>query len=109
MLSAMTTMKISSSDVQKVASLANLKLTEKQIQMFAQQLSSVIGYVSKIQKLDTSNVPETSQVTGSENVFREDEIDAGRMLTQEEALSNAKRAYNGFFVVKALFPMTYVA
>lgn len=103
MLCAMMTMKISSPDVQKVAALANLKLTEKQIQKFAQQLSSVIGYVSKVQKLDTSSVPETSQVTGSENVFREDEVDAGRMLTQEEALSNAKRTHNGFFVVNALF------
>ncbi|MBI5620037.1 Asp-tRNA(Asn)/Glu-tRNA(Gln) amidotransferase GatCAB subunit C, partial [Candidatus Gottesmanbacteria bacterium] len=57
----------------------------------------------KIQTLDTSNVPETSQVTGSENVFRDDEVDAGRILTQEEALSNAKRTHNGFFVVKSVF------
>lgn len=95
--------KITGQIVEKIASLAHLILTPSQKQTFTQQLSSVIGYVSKVQKLDTSNVPETSQVTGLENVFREDEVDAGRMLTQEEALSNAKRTHNGFFVVDALF------
>ncbi|MEK7129693.1 MAG: Asp-tRNA(Asn)/Glu-tRNA(Gln) amidotransferase subunit GatC [Patescibacteria group bacterium] len=94
---------ISSDSVGKVAKLAKLSLTVAQKQKFAQQLSSVIGYVSKVQKLDTSNVPETSQVTGLENVFREDEVDVSRILTQEQALSNAKRTHNGFFVVKALF------
>lgn len=89
--------------VGKVATLANLSLTALQKQTFTRQLSSVIGYVSKVQKLDTSSVPETSQVTGSENVFREDAVDVSRMLTQDEALSNAKRTHNGFFVVNALF------
>lgn len=89
--------------VGKVATLANLILAVAQKQKFARQLSSVIGYVSKVQKLDTSNVPETSQVTGLENVFREDAVNVSRMLTQEQALSNAKRTHNGLFVVDALF------
>ena len=94
---------LNQSVIEKVAKLANLVLSASQKQTFTQQLSSVIGYVSKIQKLDTSRQSETSQVTGLENVFREDEVDVGRMLTQEAALSNAKRTHNGFFVVKALF------
>ena len=95
--------KITGQVVEKIAKLAHLTLTPSQQQQFTQQLSPVIDYVSKIQALDTTNVPETSQVTGLENVLREDEVDAGRMLTQEEALSNAKRTHNGFFVVKAIF------
>lgn len=90
-------------DVSHVAKLAKLNLSEKLIDKFFTQLSSVLEFMSKIQKLNTENVKETSQVTGLENVFRKDEIDNIRMFTQEQALSNAKRKHNGFFVVKAIF------
>jgi aspartyl-tRNA(Asn)/glutamyl-tRNA(Gln) amidotransferase subunit C len=89
--------------VKKVAKLANLTILPGQQQKFSQQLTSVIGYVSKIQELDTENVPETSQVTGMTNVFREDTVEENRMLSQEEALSGAKKKYKGYFVVPAIF------
>ncbi len=89
--------------VQKVAKLANLTISQKQQQKFSEQLSSVIGYVSKVQALDTDKTSETSQVTGLTNVFREDVVEPNRMLTQEEALSNAKKKHNGYFVVPAIF------
>jgi aspartyl-tRNA(Asn)/glutamyl-tRNA(Gln) amidotransferase subunit C len=94
---------ISGAVVQKVAKLAKLTITPVQDVTFSKQLSSVIGYVSKIQSLDTNNIPETSQVTGLTNVFREDVIESKRMFTQEEALSNAKNTHNGYFVVPAVF------
>lgn len=92
-----------SSIVQKVATLANLTLTQGQQKLFAQQLSNVIGYVSKVQSIDTKGIVETSQVTGLENIFRDDVVDEKRILTQKEALSNAKQIHNGFFVVPAIF------
>lgn len=93
---------LSTDDIKHIASLANLKLTDDQIVRLATQLSTVIDYVSKIQSLKTINIPGTSQVTGLENVFRDDVVDEKRMLTQEEALSNAKATYNGYFVVSAV-------
>ena len=90
-------------DVRHVAKLANLQLTEEQIHKFRDQLTSVLGYMSKIQQLDTKDVIPTAQVTGLENVFRDDIVEESRMLTQEQALSNAKRTYNGYFVVDAVF------
>ena len=54
--------------VQKVAKLANLTITPQQEVIFSKQLSSVLGYVSN-PELNTDDIPETSQVTGSENVF----------------------------------------
>jgi aspartyl-tRNA(Asn)/glutamyl-tRNA(Gln) amidotransferase subunit C len=95
--------KITIDVVNKVAKLANLTITPSQQQQFASQLTSVLDYVSKIQTLNTSDVVETSQVTGLENVYREDVVDTDRMFTQEEALSNAKNTHNGFFVVPAIF------
>jgi aspartyl/glutamyl-tRNA(Asn/Gln) amidotransferase C subunit len=46
-----------------------------------------------------SKVKPASQVTGLENVFREDEVNEKDTLTQDQALSNAPRKYSGFFVV----------
>lgn len=90
-------------EVKKIANLANLTVTPGQIKKFGPQLSSVLEYVSKVQKLNTQNVPEAAQVTNTENVFRADEIDNERILTQKEAVANAKRVHNGYFVVKAIF------
>ena len=99
----MKSMKITPAVVQKVARLAHLTITPQEQQKFATQLSSVLGYISKIQKLKTEGVEETSQVTGLTNVTREDVVDEKRMLTQEEALSNAKQSYEGYFMVPAIF------
>jgi aspartyl-tRNA(Asn)/glutamyl-tRNA(Gln) amidotransferase subunit C len=94
--------KITKSQVKHVAKLANLQLTSKQVDKFQSQLSSVLEYVSKIQNLDTSGVKETAQVTNLENITREDEVDEKYMLTQEQALGNAKKTHDGFFVVDHL-------
>ena len=90
-------------DVAHIAALANLQITDAQKEKFSSQLSSVLGYMAKIQSLNTQGVVETAQVTGLTNVFREDSIDEKRTFTQEEALQNAKRTYNGYFVVPAVF------
>lgn len=89
--------------VKHVARLANLNLTTKQVSDFKSQLSSVLNYVSQIQKLDTNKTPETHQVTGLKNIFRQDKIDKSRLLTQKEALANAKNTHNGYFMVDSLF------
>jgi len=92
---------ISIDEISHVANLAKLNLPDRLLLKFSDQLSSVIDYMSKIQKLNTEKVPETTQVTRLENIFREDEIKPS--LSQKEALSNAKNTYNGFFKVKAVF------
>lgn len=89
--------------VKKVARLARLTLTSQQETKFAKQLSGVLEYISKIQLLKTDNIKETSQVTGLTNVTRDDVVEKERMLTQKEALSNAKKMHNGYFVVDAIF------
>lgn len=86
-------------DIDHIAKLANLPLTDEQADELREQLGITLEYVSQLQSLSTEGVVETSQVTGVENVFREDEIDTTRMFSQKEALANAKRTYSGFFVV----------
>jgi aspartyl-tRNA(Asn)/glutamyl-tRNA(Gln) amidotransferase subunit C len=87
-------------DVKKVAKLANLPLTDDEAQKFEAQLSETLDYVSKLDELDTKDVEPTSQVTGLENITREDTVTPS--FSQEEALKNVKSSYKGFVKVKAI-------
>ncbi|MEK7518093.1 MAG: Asp-tRNA(Asn)/Glu-tRNA(Gln) amidotransferase subunit GatC [Patescibacteria group bacterium] len=87
-------------NITHVAKLANLTLSKEEQEKFESQLSSVLDYVNKLKEIDTKNVEPTSQVTGLENVTREDEVKPS--LSQEEALSNTKSKHTGLFKVKAI-------
>lgn len=87
-------------DVKHIAKLANLPLNPQEEKKFEKQLSEILSYVEKLKEVDTKNVETTSQVTGLENVTREDNPTPS--LNQEEALSNTKSKHNGLFKVKAI-------
>lgn len=89
-------------DVKHVAKLANLAIPDSQIKKLENQLSSILDHIAKLQKVDTEKVSETSQVTGLENVIREDTADSLKTLTQEEALSGTTLKQNGLFKVKGV-------
>ena len=92
---------LSEEEVKHVAKLAKLTLTEEEIKKFQSQLSEVLNYVDVLKKLETKEIEPTSQVTGLENIFRDDET--GLCLQQKEVLSNAKEKNNGLFVIEAIF------
>jgi len=83
------------------AKLANLKLTDEEHEEMQQQLNEVIGYIKKLNAVDTTNVEPTAQVTGLKNVTRNDE-EVKASLTLEEALSGTTVKHNGLFVVDKL-------
>jgi aspartyl-tRNA(Asn)/glutamyl-tRNA(Gln) amidotransferase subunit C len=85
-------------DVRHIAKLANLPLTDNEIKLFEKQLADTIKYIEVLNKIDTKNIAPTSQVTGLENVLRDDIPSPS--LSQTEALSNTKNQSNGFFKVK---------
>ena len=87
-------------DVGHIAKLANLSLSKGEQDKFGKQLSEILSYVEKLKEVDTKNIEITSQVTGLENVTREDKSIPS--LSQKEALSNAKSKHNGLFKVKAI-------
>jgi len=93
--------KLTEEQVKKVAHLARIGLTVKDIKLFGEQLSDILTYVEKLNKVDTSKVNITSQVTGLTNVFREDE--ASPSFTAEDVLSNAPKKKNNLFVIPAVF------
>lgn len=84
-------------DIEYIARLARLKLTDQEKKRFSRQLTSVLDHVEKLKELDLQGVPPTFQTTGITDGVREDRVEAERVLTSEEALSNAGRKVRGFF------------
>ncbi|KKQ75324.1 MAG: Aspartyl/glutamyl-tRNA(Asn/Gln) amidotransferase subunit C [Candidatus Woesebacteria bacterium GW2011_GWB1_38_5b] len=87
-------------DVTHVAKLANLTLSSGEKKKFEKQLQETVEYIEELDEIDVKDIEPTSQVTGLENVLREDEVKPS--LSQEDALKNAKSTYNGFFKVKGI-------
>jgi aspartyl-tRNA(Asn)/glutamyl-tRNA(Gln) amidotransferase subunit C len=87
-------------DVNHVARLANLTLSEEEKEKFEKQLEETAQYVEGLNEVETKDTEPTSQVTGLENITREDEVKPS--LTQDQALKNAKSTHNGFFKVKGI-------
>lgn len=65
-------MKLSSDQVEHLGKLARLKLSKKEKEKYAEELSAILEYVDMLSEVDTENVTETNQVTGLEDVYRED-------------------------------------
>lgn len=88
-------------NVQHIAKLANLTISKEEEEKFEKQLSDVLEYVKKLDEVNTDNVIPTSQVTGLENVVREDTTSPS--LSQKEALKNTRSTQNGFIAVGGIF------
>jgi aspartyl-tRNA(Asn)/glutamyl-tRNA(Gln) amidotransferase subunit C len=78
---------ISRADVEHVAHLARLHLTDEELDRMQVQLSNILGAIDTLQEVDTSHVGPTASVIQLENVMREDEARPG--IRREAALANA--------------------
>lgn len=94
-------MKLTADQVKHVAKLANLPLTSEEEEKYAEQLSRILDYIEQLNKVDTSKIEPTFNVSGQSNVLAEDKL--GECLSQEDALSNASKKQNECFVTKGVF------
>ena len=78
---------INREDVEHVAHLARLHLTDDEVDRMQTQLSNILEAIETLQQVDTSHVGPTASVIELENVMRDDEVRPG--LTREAALANA--------------------
>jgi aspartyl-tRNA(Asn)/glutamyl-tRNA(Gln) amidotransferase subunit C len=92
--------KLTEKEVEHVAALAKLSLSSQETVKFQKQLSEILEYINLLNVVETDQVEPTNQVTGLENVFREDKT--GESFSQAEALSGAKDISQGRFKVKAI-------
>ena len=78
-----------------------MRLSEAEIEQYAEQLSHILEYAARLQEVDTSSVPPTPYAHTLTNVMREDVPDMG--LDNAAALANAPDDEDGFFRVRAVF------
>lgn len=84
-------------DVEHVAKLARLELTEDEKELYTKQLGDVLKYVDQMNEVDTSNVKPMTQVIDFVNVMRED--NPHQEISKEDLMANAPEEENGFFKV----------
>lgn len=96
-------MKLTKKEVEHVALLARLKISEAEKDLFLGQLSSILNYVGQLQEINTDNVLETSQVTGIKNALREDAIEDSSKGTRERILKNAPEIEDDLIKTKCVF------
>ena len=93
-------MPIDRAQVQHIAALARISLTDAETEVFARQLSDILDQFEALQSLDTASIPPTSHVAGLDTVLREDEP-AGS-LESEDSLLNAPQRRGDYFQVRAV-------
>ncbi|MCP5520463.1 MAG: Asp-tRNA(Asn)/Glu-tRNA(Gln) amidotransferase subunit GatC [Verrucomicrobiales bacterium] len=84
-------------DIQYIAHLARLDLTEEEQRQLGAQLQQVLGYMDKLKEPEVGGVEPMAHALPRSNVFREDAVRPS--LPHEEALRNAPARANGLFVV----------
>ena len=90
-------MKLSAQDVEYVAKLARLEVTETEKEKFTAQLNDILLYIDKLNELDTTGVTPMTHAIAVTNAFREDTV--LESLGTERALANAPDARGEFFRV----------
>ena len=93
-------MSIGIKDVEHVANLARLELSDSDKEQFAGQLNAILKYAEKLNELDTSEIEPTSHVLPIVNVMRDDEIKPS--LPIEKAMLNAPEEEDDQFKVPAV-------
>lgn len=86
--------------VEKIARLANLPLSEKELVGYSKQLPQILAYFEKLSSCQTEDIEPTFNTTDLKNVMREDEVQSG--FLQEEALKNASITKKGLFVTRKI-------
>ncbi len=90
-------MKITREEVEHVARLSRLALDETEIDALTGQMDTLLGYVEKLDQLDTAGIVPTAHAVPLENAFRADDVKPSIGL--ERALQNAPQSEDGCFVV----------
>lgn len=89
--------------IEQVAALARLELSEKEKKMYAEQLSVVLDYIGMLNEVNTDGVEETCQVTGLEDVTREDKVVESSEETKQKLIGNFPDKVGRLLKVKAVF------
>ena len=85
-------------EIKHIAKLARIELTGEELEKFRSDLAQILGYIEVLKTVDTDGVEPLAQVTGLQNVFREDEAENSGL--QDEIISRAPNRTGRFYKVK---------
>lgn len=94
--------KLSTEQIEHIAKLSRLEIDKEEKELYLKQLSSVLDYVEQLNGVDTENIEPLSNVTGLENIDREDKVEESG-LTYSDIEKNAPEFKEGSFVVPGVF------
>jgi aspartyl-tRNA(Asn)/glutamyl-tRNA(Gln) amidotransferase subunit C len=83
--------------IELIASLSRITLTDEEKDIFREQLTDILGYIEKLNELDTDGVKPMAYATSLKNVFREDQQESS--FPRQEILELSPSSANGFFKV----------
>lgn len=92
--------KINKSDIEKMAQLSRLELTDEEKEKFAGQFSDILGYVEELSEIDDQNIEPIDHITGLKNISREDKVI--NSCDRETMLKNAPEEQDGFIKTKSI-------
>jgi len=90
-------MKIGKKDIEYIANLSRIELSDIEKEMFVHQLSDILSYIEKLNKLNTENVKPMAYTINASNIFREDKLEPS--ISISDALLNAPVTKGVFFKV----------
>ncbi len=93
-------MLLTTEEVRKIATLARIDLTDAEVEKFQKELSVVLDYVSELNEVNTDGIEEVSQVTGLENVERNDEAEG--CPYRQEIIDNFPERKDDFLKIKSI-------
>lgn len=87
--------------VAHIARLARLTVTDEEKELYARQLTAILGYVDQLSTVDTENIEPVAQVSGLENVLQVDTV-ANDAVDREAFLAGAPASQSPYLKVKAV-------
>jgi len=90
-------MRLTLQEVEHIADLARLTLTEQEFEQYREQLSAILDYAQSLKELNTEGILPTSSILPSRSVLREDEVKPGLSISQ--VLQNAPKEKDSQFKV----------
>ena len=93
-------MKLTKNKIKHIAELARLDLTPAELEKYGSQLSDILNYINQLQEVDTNGIEPTAQVTGLENVMRDDRAEGWNKNERQAALEQAPELEDGQVKVK---------
>lgn len=90
--------KIGIDEVKRIAALARIGVTDEEAAKLSAELGQIVEFVEQLQKVDTNDLPETNQVTGLVDVWREDAVKPSP-ISPAELLKNAPMTQDGYIKV----------